>query len=196
MTQIVLASNNSGKLREIQAVLSDLNLSLLPQSQFNVVEAEETGLSFVENAILKARNCCEQTGLPALADDSGLEIEYLRGEPGIYSARYAGKDATDQDNVAKVLDVLANVPKQQRQARFYCVIAYMRHANDPTPIIAQGYWQGEILLAPQGENGFGYDPIFYVPSESVSAAQLPANVKNKISHRAMALKNLVTQFSN
>lgn len=191
---IVLASNNSGKIREFNEMFSNLGLKVKPQGEFNVEEAEETGLSFIENAILKARNACAQTGLPAIADDSGIEVDYLDGAPGIYSARFAGKHGDSQANNALLLEKLANVPEEKRTARFQCVLVYMRHQNDPTPLVFQGSWEGSILTEPQGEHGFGYDPIFYVKEKGCSSAMLPKAVKNSISHRAVALEKLLHAF--
>ncbi len=194
--RIVLASNNQGKVREIGQLLADRNMEVLPQSSFDIPEIEETGLSFVENAILKARNAAAHSGLPAIADDSGLEVDALKGAPGIHSARYAGPGATDEDNNAKLLQALAEVPDEARTARFQCLMVYMRHAEDPVPIICQGSWEGRILRAPQGENGFGYDPLFFVPEKNCSAAQLPAEVKNAMSHRGKALQCLLQALSH
>ncbi|MDH5632471.1 MAG: RdgB/HAM1 family non-canonical purine NTP pyrophosphatase [Gammaproteobacteria bacterium] len=190
MSDIVLASSNTGKVREIQALLADTDITIVPQSQFNVVDAEETGLTFVENAILKARNAAAHTGLPAIADDSGIEVDALNGQPGIYSARYAGKGAGDVENLNKLLNALRDVPETQRGARFQCLMVYMRHAEDPTPLICQGTWEGRILLEPRGQNGFGYDPVFYVPTHQCSSAELDPATKNAISHRGQALKQL------
>lgn len=189
--RIVLASNNPGKLRELNAMLSALGLVLVPQSEFGVPEVEETGLTFVENAILKARNAAAASGLPAIADDSGLEVDALHGAPGIFSARYAGVGASDEDNLRKLLADLEGVPEPKRTARFQCVLVYLREARDPTPIIAQGTWEGRILFAPRGRHGFGYDPVFYVPTHGCASAELPPEVKNTISHRARALAKLV-----
>ena len=189
MRRVVLASNNPGKLREIQALASG-KLELLLQSDFAVSEAEETGLSFVENAIIKARHAARYTGLPALADDSGLEVDALNGAPGIRSARYAGPQASDAENLQKLLQDLADVPEHQRRARFQCVVVYMAHAEDATPLICQGAWEGRILTAPRGENGFGYDPVFYVPTHHCASAELPPAVKNSLSHRSKALRQL------
>ncbi|RTZ75928.1 MAG: non-canonical purine NTP pyrophosphatase [Gammaproteobacteria bacterium] len=195
MTQrIVLASNNKGKVREIGQLLAGREIEILPQSEFNIPEVEETGLTFVENAILKARNAAAHSGLPAIADDSGLEVDALRGQPGIYSARFAGPGASDADNNARLLQELANVPDERRTARFQCLMVYMRHEKDPTPIICQGTWEGRILREPQGENGFGYDPLFFVPEKGCSAAELPAEVKNVLSHRCQALRCLVEKL--
>jgi len=190
---VVLASGNAGKLRELRKILKPLELSLLSQSEFNVPEVEENGLSFVENAIIKARAAAKATGLPAIADDSGLEVDYLRGAPGIYSARYSGQG--DAANNAKLLSKLGDLPMQQRTARFQCVLVYMRHWQDPTPIVCQGTWVGQILFESSGENGFGYDPLFYIPSHQCSSAVLSAEAKNKISHRAKASARLLEALS-
>ena len=189
--RIVLASSNPGKVREINQMLADLHLAVVPQSDFEVTEVEETGLTFVENAILKARNAARFTQLAAIADDSGLEVDALHGAPGIYSARYAGKDAGDKANLMKLLEDIKNVPDEKRSARFQCVLVYLRHEHDPTPIICQGTWEGRLLHAPVGENGFGYDPIFFVPTHNCSSAQLPSETKNALSHRGQALRQLV-----
>lgn len=191
---IVLASNNAGKIKEFNALLSDMGIDVKPQSEFNVEEAEETGLSFIENAILKARHACAQTGLPALADDSGIEVDYLNGAPGIYSARFAGEHGNNDANNALLLEKLAGVPELQRTARFHCVLAYMRHKDDPTPQVFHGVWEGRILTSTEGQEGFGYDPLFYVPECACSAASLPKEIKNQISHRGKALKQLLTAF--
>ncbi len=192
MTIVVLASSNPGKLREINQLLAGLDLNVVPQTDFNVPEAEETGLSFVENAILKARNAAHYTGHAAIADDSGIEVDALHGAPGIYSARYAGPGASDAANLQKLLADLAGVPEQNRSARFQCLMVYLRHELDPTPIICQGTWEGRILFAPAGRGGFGYDPVFFVPTHGCSSAELPAEVKNRLSHRGQALRKLVT----
>lgn len=190
-SRVVMASSNPGKLREINQILGDLGVAVLPQSEFDVPDAEETGLSFVENAIIKARHAAKLTGLPALADDSGLEVDALQGAPGIYSARYSGQGATDEKNLQKLLEVLRDVPEAERSARFQCLMVYMRHSEDPTPIICQGTWKGRLLHQPQGENGFGYDPIFFVPTHGCSSAELPPEVKNSISHRGQALQKIL-----
>ena len=192
--QIVLASGNQGKLREFQHLLANLNIDMLPQSQFNVDSVEETGLTFVENAILKARHAAKISGLPAIADDSGIEVDALNGQPGIYSARYAGEEASDAENNAKLLKNLEGLQEAQRTARFHCVLVYLRHGDDPTPLVCHGAWEGHILEAPSGDHGFGYDPLFYVPSEGCSAADLPKDVKNSISHRAIAMAKLAEQL--
>ena len=194
-SKIVLASNNAGKAREISAILKDYGISVVPQSDFNVPEIPETGLTFVENALLKARNACHHTGLPALADDSGIEIDALQGRPGIYSARYAGEGATDEANLQKALTELKDVPEAQRNARFQCLMVLLEHENDPTPLICQGAWEGRILTEPQGDNGFGYDPIFYVPEHQCTSAQLTPEQKNSLSHRGKALKSLAEKIN-
>lgn len=191
MKRVVLASGNAGKVREINQMLAGLNIEVVPQTEFDVPEAEETGLTFVENAILKARNAAHHTGLPAIADDSGIEVDALRGAPGIYSARYAGPGASDQQNLEKLLADLANVPAEERSARFQCLMVYMAHEADPTPVICQGTWEGRIGDEPRGENGFGYDPIFIVPEKGCMSAELPPEEKNRLSHRGKALRQLV-----
>jgi XTP/dITP diphosphohydrolase len=194
MKKIVLASNNKGKVREIGQLLANLDIEVVAQSEFNVPEIEETGLTFVENAILKARNAAQHSGLPALADDSGIEVDALNGAPGIYSARYAGVGASDEENLHKLLRDIGAIPNAPRAARFQCLLVLMRHATDPTPLICQGTWEGQIVDTPQGENGFGYDPIFYVPEEGCTSAQLSAERKNALSHRGKALKALLAQL--
>jgi XTP/dITP diphosphohydrolase len=189
--RLTLASGNPGKLREINQLLAGLHIEAVPQTQFNVPDVEETGLTFVENAIIKARNAAQHANMPALADDSGIEVDALNGEPGIYSARYAGKGASDQDNLEKLLQAIKDVPDEERTARFQCVMVYMTHALDPTPIICQGTWEGRILYEPRGDNGFGYDPVFYVPTQQCSAAELASDVKNRLSHRGQALTKML-----
>ncbi len=181
---VVLASGNAGKLRELGKVLAPLDVILKPQAQFNVPDVEETGFSFVENAIIKARAAAQHTGLPSIADDSGIEVDHLKGAPGIYSARYSG--AGDEANNALLLQELGETPEAQRGARFQCVLVYMRHALDPTPLICQASWEGFILFESRGENGFGYDPLFYLPEHQCSSAQLAPAIKNRISHRSKA----------
>ncbi|MFT6915180.1 MAG: XTP/dITP diphosphohydrolase [Motiliproteus sp.] len=194
MQQIVLASGNAGKLREFNQVLSTLDFQVLPQSQFAVGEVDETGLTFVENAILKARHVSEVSGLPALADDSGLEVDFLKGAPGIYSARFSGIGATDARNNALLLEQLSGVPEAERGARFQCLLVYLRHPLDPTPLICQGTWEGRILEAPQGDQGFGYDPLFWVPECNASSAMLAPDQKNRLSHRGQAVAEFVRQL--
>lgn len=189
MKQVVLASGNPGKLREIRPFVKGF-FELLPQSIFITAEVDETGLSYVENAILKARHAARHSGLAALADDSGLEVDALDGRPGIHSARYAGSHAADRENIEKLLQELVDVPEQRRTARFVCVMVYVKHASDATPIICQGIWEGRILTESQGHNGFGYDPVFYVPAQHCSAAELPTEAKMTLSHRGQALRAL------
>lgn len=194
MTKVVLASGNQGKLNELQNALAEFNVELVPQSQLNIESAEETGLTFVENAILKARHASQLSSLPALADDSGLEVDDLGGAPGIYSARYAGDNASDAANNEKLLSALQDVPVQRRRARFHCYLVYVRHWQDPTPVICQGVWQGQILTTPQGEAGFGYDPLFFDPERQVCPALISKEEKNKISHRGKAVRLLQEAF--
>lgn len=194
MSQIVLASGNIGKLRELSQILSPLGLELIAQSDLNVPEVEETGLSFVENAIIKARNAALFTGLPAIADDSGIEVDALHGAPGIYSSRFAGPDASDTDNIQALLDVMKDVPETERTARFQCVVVFMRHAEDPTPLICQGSWQGQILQSPLGDEGFGYDPVFWVSETDCTAAELSPEQKHAISHRGKAMRQFMEEF--
>ncbi|MBT2988990.1 MAG: RdgB/HAM1 family non-canonical purine NTP pyrophosphatase [Candidatus Thiodiazotropha sp. (ex Ctena orbiculata)] len=193
--KIVLASNNAGKVREINQLLADVQITVVAQKEFNIPDAIEDRLSFVENAIKKARHAASLSGLPAIADDSGIEVDALNGAPGIYSARFAGPGASDEANLQKLLTHLKEIPDEQRSARFQCLMVYMRHAEDPTPIICQGTWEGRILQRPQGENGFGYDPIFYVPSHDCSSAELEPEVKNSLSHRGQALQGLLRALS-
>jgi len=183
--QLVLASHNAGKLKELQAMLGD-SVQIRSVGEFSNVEPEETGLSFVENAILKARHAARISGLPALADDSGLAVDFLGGAPGIYSARYADGQG-DAANNAKLLDALKDVPQEQRGAQFVCVLALVRHADDPLPILCEGLWHGRILTAASGEHGFGYDPLFWVPERDCSSAELSPTEKNQLSHRARAM---------
>ncbi|MEX0951815.1 MAG: RdgB/HAM1 family non-canonical purine NTP pyrophosphatase [Gammaproteobacteria bacterium] len=194
--RLVLASGNPGKLREFAALLAPLACDVVPQSEFNIEPADETGLSFVENAILKARHTAASSGLPALADDSGIAVDALQGAPGIYSARYAGVGASDTDNLNKLIDAVRDVPEAERQAAYHCVIVYMKHAADPTPVIAQGSWAGRLILEPRGEHGFGYDPVFYVESYDCTAAELDPAIKNRISHRGQALQKLLVQLTD
>jgi len=193
--KIVFASGNAGKLREIAQLLDGLDIDVLPQSEFDVPEIEETGLTFLENSILKARNAAQHTGLPAIADDSGIAVDVLQGHPGIYSARFAGIGASDEDNLLKLIDMIKPFPEEQRTARFICSMVYLRHKDDPVPIIAQGVWEGHLVTDPKGENGFGYDPMFYVPSRKCTSAELPPEIKNQLSHRGQALKQLLGKLS-
>ena len=195
MSRVVLATGNPGKLREIREILQDMPWEIVAQSEFDCPEAIEDGLSFVENAIKKARHACAFTGLPAIADDSGLEVDALLGAPGIYSARYAGEGASDEQNIHNLLDALTDVPPEKRSARFRCVMVYMRHNLDPSPLICEGSWEGQISSHKQGENGFGYDPIFYVSAHHCSSAQLSPAHKNAISHRGQALRALADSLS-
>lgn len=188
--KIVLASGNAKKVAELQSLLGELNLTVIPQGEFGVTDAEETGTTFVENAIIKARHAATITGLPAIADDSGISVSALDGRPGVYSARFAGEHATDQQNLELLLSQLDGVPAAQRQATFWCVLVYMRHAHDPTPLICTGSWAGEITITAQGRQGFGYDPIFWVAEAGKTAAELTATEKNSLSHRGKALRQL------
>lgn len=192
--RLVIASNNKGKIAELTQLLTPLSLTPVPQGELGVDEAEEPAVTFVENAILKARHAARITGLPALADDSGLAVDALGGKPGVRSARFAGDNATDQDNIEALLDQLKGLPENQRNAQFHCVLVYLRHADDPTPIICHGRWPGRILETPQGDGGFGYDPIFWAPETGTSAAELSKDAKADISHRGRALRQLVQQL--
>lgn len=207
--KLVLATGNAGKVSELIALLAPSGWEVIPQTEFNVSDAEETGKTFIENAIIKARHACAATGLPALADDSGLAVDYLSGAPGIYSARYAQLDdnvnfsttdengqllTKDQANIAKLLAALEGVPQEQRQAQFHCVLVYMRSADDPTPIVCHGRWCGYITTAAVGAGGFGYDPIFWVPEQQCTAAELPAELKKQLSHRGQALNLLMNSL--
>ena len=194
-SKVVLASGNPGKLKEFQQLLSGSAIAVVPQSGFVAVEAEETGLSFVENAIIKARHAAQLSGLPAIADDSGLEVDALNGAPGIYSARFSGDDATDHKNNQKLLKLLTGIPPEKRTARFQCLLVYLRHAEDPTPLICQGTWEGSIAFKEKGGNGFGYDPLFWVPEKNCHSAELPKEVKNRISHRGKAMQQLLAALS-
>lgn len=192
--KVVLATGNAGKVRELASMLQGLDIEIVPQSAFKVREAEETGLTFIENALLKARNAAAQTGLPAIADDSGLEVDALQGAPGIHSARYAGPQADDRANLEKLLKTMQDLPDLARSARFRCVIVYLKHAADPAPFVAEGVWEGSILRAPRGSNGFGYDPVFWVAEKGCSSAELSPEVKNLLSHRGQALARLMAHF--
>lgn len=193
MQQIVLASGNKGKLKEFEQMFAPFNINVLAQSQFNVTEVSETGTTFVENAIIKARHAAQVTGMPAISDDSGLEVDALNGAPGIYSARYAAPNANEKNNYLKLLTTLEG--QANRSARFQCVLVYMRHGSDPSPIICQASWEGEIALAPQGENGHGYDPIFIPQQQACTASQLSDSQKNSVSHRGKALKLLISALT-
>ena len=192
MRKIVLASNNRGKLREMRDVLSGLDVELVAQAELGVTDADETGLSFLENALIKARHASSLTGLPAIADDSGIEVDALGGAPGIYSARYAGIEAGDEANNAKLLAELAETPDDERTARFHCVLVYLRSARDPMPQVYFGTWEGRILREAHGRNGFGYDPLFFVPTHGCASAELPPETKNALSHRGQALRSLAS----
>ena len=188
--RLVLASHNAGKLKEMQAMLADLPLQILSAAEAGVGDVPETGLTFVENALIKARAACQASGLPALADDSGLIVDALGGAPGLYSARYAGSPTDDAANNAKLLHDLRDVPAEQRTARFFAVIVLLRHASDPQPLVCEGSWEGTILEAPRGSNGFGYNPVFLDPRHGLTAAEMEPALKNTLSHRAMALQQL------
>ncbi|CAI8864494.1 RdgB/HAM1 family non-canonical purine NTP pyrophosphatase [Methylocaldum szegediense] len=194
MRKILLASNNPGKVREIQTLLKDDDITIVPQSAFQIPNIEEIGLTFIENAILKARHASQLSGLPAIADDSGLEVDALDGAPGVISARYAGPGASDTDNNAKLLRELEKIPNAERTARFRCVMVFLRHARDPSPLIGQGVWEGIILNEPRGSGGFGYDPLFFVPEKNCTSAELTPDEKNRLSHRSKALRELVAQL--
>ncbi len=196
MKKIVLASTNQGKIDELKALLATLQIEVLPQADFAVPDVIEDGLSFVENAIKKARNAAQATGLPALADDSGLAVAALDGAPGIYSARYAGAGASDEANWRQLLADMRHLPEAERGARFHCVLVLMQHAADPTPLICHGQWQGSILTSPSGEGGFGYDPVFWVAEKQCSAAVLGKPEKNALSHRGQALRQLRQQLQS
>lgn len=192
--QIVLASGNAKKVAELQSLLGGLGMRVVPQNEFGVMDAEETGTTFVENAIIKARHAARTTGLPAIADDSGLTVDALDGRPGVYSARFAGPAATDEQNVARLLADLEGLPSGRRLATFWCVLVYLRHAEDPTPLICTGHWTGTITEAPRGDGGFGYDPVFLLPEAGRTAAELSPEEKNRLSHRGQALRQLLSQL--
>lgn len=194
--QAVLASSNRGKLREMSEILAGIGIELLPQSRFDVPSVDETGLTYVENALLKARMATAVSGLPAIADDSGIEVDVLEGAPGLYSARYAGASATDQQNLDLLLQNVRKTGVHQPRARYQCVIVYLRHAKDPSPIIASASWEGNIVDEPRGTNGFGYDPVFLVPDYGCTSAELPPDVKNRISHRGQALQVLLDKLKS
>lgn len=190
MTRLVLASGNAGKLAEFSAMLAHLPYQIVPQKELGVEDVPETGLTFVENALIKARHACAVTGLPALADDSGLIVDALGGAPGLYSARYAGQPTNDAANNAKLLDAMKDVPDDQRRARFYAVIVLLRHPEDPQPLIAEGAWEGRIIRELRGNGGFGYNPLFLDPDHGLTAAEMDTALKNRLSHRARALEVL------
>lgn len=192
--KIVIGTYNQGKLNEIRTMLADTTIELYSQADLGVPDVEETGLSFIENAIIKARNGAKHSNLPCIGDDSGLAVDVLGGAPGIYSARYAGDKATAGDNITKLLQAIESIPDEDRVARFHCAIAFVRHAKDPTPLIFQGSWEGQILNEPRGTQGFGYDPIFYLPELGRTAGELDIAQKNAQSHRAKALNKLVNHF--
>jgi len=196
MQKVVLATGNPGKVAELSDLLNPLNKKIIAQSEFNIEDAAETGTTFVENAIIKARHAARITGLAAIADDSGLAVDYLNGAPGLYSSRYAGEQATDHDNLLKLLTELEGVPEAQRGAEFHCVLVYLRHADDPAPLICHGKWRGRITTEVHGEGGFGYDPIFWVEQQQATSAQLSKAEKNALSHRGKALRQLLTQMEN
>ena len=196
MTQkIVLASGNKGKVAELSQMLAPFQYQIVPQTELGVSDADETGLTFIENALIKARHAALVTGLPAIADDSGLAVDLLGGAPGIYSARYAGEAATDSDNIDKLLSAMQQVPQGQRGAQFHCVLVYLRHAEDPTPLVCHGVWRGDISLTRSGDNGFGYDPVFFIPEENCTSAQLSRERKQQLSHRGKALSQLIQLLS-
>ncbi|MDV5171452.1 XTP/dITP diphosphatase [Photobacterium rosenbergii] len=190
MSKLVLATGNQGKVKEMASLLADFGFDVVAQSDYNVSSVAETGTTFIENAIIKARHAAKETGLPAIADDSGLEVDYLKGAPGIYSARFAGIDASDEENLQKLLKEMEGVADEQRTARFHCVLVMMRHENDPTPLVCHGSWEGKILTEAHGENGFGYDPVFWVPEDQCSSAELEPARKKQLSHRGKALAKL------
>jgi XTP/dITP diphosphohydrolase len=194
LSKLVIASANAGKIRELQSSLKELDITVIPQEDLNIPDIEETGLSFVENSILKARNASALSGLPTIADDSGLEVDFLKGAPGIYSARFSGENATDALNREKLLSLLADVPASERSARYQTVIVFMRHSTDPTPIICQGTWEGQISTEERGSNGFGYDSIFFLPDRNCHAAELDDNTKQKLSHRGKAMSAFLQQL--
>lgn len=194
--KVVLASNNHGKVREFNQLLSDMSWQIVSQKELGITSAREVGMTFAENALIKARHCNQVSGLPTLADDSGLEVDYLGGAPGIYSARFAGENATNKNNMDKLLQALTDIPMENRKARFVCVLALVRDRKDEHPILSKGVWQGYISQSPMGENGFGYDPVFYVPTHDCTAAQMSPESKNQLSHRTRALQDLRTKIQD
>lgn len=195
MKKLVVASSNPGKLRELSQLFDGLDYQLYPQSELGVVEVPETGTTFVENAIIKARNAAQHTGFAAIADDSGIEVDALDGEPGVHSARFAGAGVGDEENNALLVEKLRSVPEQQRTARYRAVIVYMRNAADPSPVICEGSWEGSIILEPRGQGGFGYDPYFYLADQGCTSAELSAELKNRLSHRGQALRILLEKLA-
>ena len=195
MSNVVLASDNQGKIREINSLLRNTPLEVVGQGSLGVEPIEETGTTFIDNALLKARNAARQTGLAAIADDSGLEVDALGGRPGVYSARFAGPQATDTKNVEKLLAALDGIAPEKRGARFRCAMVYVTHADDADPLICEGAWEGKIISEPKGDNGFGYDPIFWIEGEKATAAELAPERKNILSHRGQALRMLVAQLA-
>ncbi|HGJ5881920.1 RdgB/HAM1 family non-canonical purine NTP pyrophosphatase [Arsenophonus sp.] len=196
MHKVVLATSNAGKVSEFAELLKECNLNIIAQTELAISAIEETGLTFVENAILKARHAAKASGFAAIADDSGLSVNALKGAPGIYSARFAGENASDEENLHKLLSIMKDIPDNQRQAQFHCILVYLRHFTDPTPIICHGIWQGVLIHEPKGSNGFGYDPIFYDSKLKLTAAQLTKVQKNAVSHRGQALKMLLGSLTN
>ena len=194
MQKVVLATGNPGKVAELSELLKPLNKQIIAQSEFAIEDAAETGTTFVENAIIKARHAAKITGLAAIADDSGLAVDYLNGAPGLYSSRYTGEDANDHDNVLKLLDAMKQVPPAQRGAEFHCVLVYLRHADDPAPLICHGKWRGSITEEIHGAGGFGYDPVFWVEQHQATSAQISKAEKNALSHRGIALRQLLAQM--
>lgn len=195
MLTVILATQNQGKLTELQSMFAKIPINIKSQRDFGLPSIPETGVTFVENALLKARHSAYHTKLPSIADDSGLEVDYLQGKPGIHSARYAGVNASDENNNHKLLTALKGVPESERTARYQCVIVFIKCYDDPSPVICHGTWEGQIALSPHGQNGFGYDPIFYLPSLGCCAAELPADIKNRLSHRGQALQCLLSYLS-
>jgi XTP/dITP diphosphohydrolase len=193
--KIVFATNNSGKITELNALLADTAFEIVTQKSLGIEDAPETASTFVENALIKARNAAERSGLAALADDSGLVVNALNEQPGIYSARYAGTTASAADNNKKLLAAMKNIPGSERQCAFHCVLVFLRAANDPIPVICHGVWEGYVLETPRGVNGFGYDPLFFVESLGCSAAELPLEIKNQLSHRGKALTQLIAALN-
>ena len=193
---ILLATNNQGKLNELKTLLSATQLEFRAQNEYQVPEAQETGSTFIENALIKARNACKYSGLPSIADDSGLEVDCLDGAPGVRSSRFAGENATDSDNLNKLLKAVQKFPAEKRTARFHCVMTYLRWEKDPAPLISSCTWEGRITKTPRGQHGFGYDPIFFLTSHNKTSAELDIEEKNLLSHRGQALRNLTKQISN